>query len=438
MQNTWRFFMSVTACLWAAVICLALSQTALAQRDKKEFYLRDGDKVLFYGDSITEQHLYTNYIETFCVSRFPEKKFSFVNSGWSGDRVGGGGGGSLVTRIKRDILPHKPTVITICLGMNDAGYRNFDKSLFDTYVNQYRFLLDNLRKELPQTRITLMAPPAFDDVTRTHTFTGGYNSILQTYGQAVEQLAKEYGHLFVDLNKPMVTTITKANEIDMELAKKFIPDRVHPGPAGQLIMAATVLKAWNAPSTAVEIEINVAKNRVEKRVNATVANLQATKDKVSYTQYDMSLPWPIDRDEERNKEVLFALELTDYEKTLNVYSLKVTGLASGKYRIIADGKEIVVVTKDDLQFGLNLATVPNFPNCVLAREALRLTNESNNIYFERWRKIQFPLSRAGEPITDADALKKLTELDTQREEVLKRQRGTVRPQPLKIEITKVE
>ena len=34
-----------------------------------------------------------------------------------------------------------------------------------------------------------------------------------------------------------------------DLAAKMIPDRVHPGPAGHLLMAAALLKSWNAPAT---------------------------------------------------------------------------------------------------------------------------------------------------------------------------------------------
>ena len=36
------------------------------------FYLKDGDRVVFYGDSITDQRLYTTFTETFVVTRFPK------------------------------------------------------------------------------------------------------------------------------------------------------------------------------------------------------------------------------------------------------------------------------------------------------------------------------------------------------------------------------
>src|ERR1700674_1857971 len=91
-----------------------------------EFHVRDGDTVVFYGDSITNQRLYTVFTETFVLTRFPGMKVTFIHSGWSGDRVSGGGRGPVDVRLDRDVLAYQPTAITIMLGMNDAEYRPFD------------------------------------------------------------------------------------------------------------------------------------------------------------------------------------------------------------------------------------------------------------------------------------------------------------------------
>ena len=51
------------------VLLLAAACAATAQ---EAFALRDGDRVVFYGDSITDQRLYTTFAETFVVTRFPQ------------------------------------------------------------------------------------------------------------------------------------------------------------------------------------------------------------------------------------------------------------------------------------------------------------------------------------------------------------------------------
>src|SRR5437016_3195508 len=109
-------------------VFMGASLAAIAQ---DSFALRDGDRVVFYGDSITDQRRYTSFVETYVVTRFPKLNVSFVHSGWGGDRVNGGGGGPIDVRLWRDVLPYNPTVVTIMLGMNDGGYRAFDQKLLD-------------------------------------------------------------------------------------------------------------------------------------------------------------------------------------------------------------------------------------------------------------------------------------------------------------------
>jgi hypothetical protein len=53
--------------IWGLLLALCLSAAP-----PSGFYLHDGDRVVFYGDSITDQRLYTTFIETYVVTRFPQ------------------------------------------------------------------------------------------------------------------------------------------------------------------------------------------------------------------------------------------------------------------------------------------------------------------------------------------------------------------------------
>src|SRR5258708_26147838 len=50
-----------------------------------EFLIGSGDRVVFRGDSITEQRLYTTYIEAYALTRHPDWPLVFRNVGWGGD-----------------------------------------------------------------------------------------------------------------------------------------------------------------------------------------------------------------------------------------------------------------------------------------------------------------------------------------------------------------
>ena len=221
---------------------------ALAASAQSNFYLKDKDTVVFYGDSITDQRLYTVATEAFVLTRFPDLRVRFVHSGWGGDRVTGGGGGNIETRLKRDVFPYHPTVVTIMLGMNDGRYRRFDEDTFTTFTTGFEKILSMLNQDSPDVRLTLIEPSPYDDITRAPGFADGYNAVLVRYGQYLRELSKRTPNsITADLNAGVVEMLRKANSGDADVAKKIIPDRVHPGWAGHLIMATELLKSWNAP-----------------------------------------------------------------------------------------------------------------------------------------------------------------------------------------------
>ena len=46
--------------------------------------LQEGETLVFLGDSITHQCLYTQYVEDFFYTRYPERRLHFHNAGGSG------------------------------------------------------------------------------------------------------------------------------------------------------------------------------------------------------------------------------------------------------------------------------------------------------------------------------------------------------------------
>ena len=162
--------------------CLALALSGMAAA--QDFSLKNGDTVVFYGDSITDQRLYTTFAETYVLTRFPALRVNFVHSGWGGDRVSGGGGGPIDLRLRRDVIAYRPTVMTIMLGMNDGRYRAFDDAIFREYSSGYEKIIRDMKAALPDVRITAIEPSPYDDATRAPTFAGGYNAVLVRYSQA--------------------------------------------------------------------------------------------------------------------------------------------------------------------------------------------------------------------------------------------------------------
>src|SRR6476620_8688576 len=146
------------------LIVFAALATVCAQAQM--FGLKSGDRVVFYGDSITDGAPYTKFVEAFVRLRHPDLDVRFFNAGVGGDRVSGGWMGPIDDRLTRDLFSRKPTVITVMLGMNDGGYQPAKPEIENVYESGYRHIIDRFKKEAPNARVFLIEPSPFDDVTR--------------------------------------------------------------------------------------------------------------------------------------------------------------------------------------------------------------------------------------------------------------------------------
>lgn len=391
----------------------------------KDFYLHNGQRVLFYGDSITEQRYYTVAIETYVRTRFPNLQVKFVDSAVGGARVTGNWAVSSEDEsLQRDVFPFKPDVITIMLGMNDAEYRPFDQSVFDTYKKGYEYIIQQMQSHLPGVKIVLIEPSPWDDVTQTPSYPhnpanqpGGYNSTLLHYCKFVRQLGEEHHLKVVDFNTPMVKLREEAQKSDPTLAAKIIPGRVHPGATGELAMAQLLLEAWNAPATVTHVAIN-ASGSVQESVNTEVKDVAASGQNITWTQTDKALPYPImtlhstqwpqfPPDPFDHRPVIFwklpplegteinpvaqlVTRLTHMYEDLDSETLKVTGLTATNYALEIDGSTVGTFSKAQLAKGINLARY-NTPMMEQANKVLTLVWHRVDVRFYGWRAIQVPL-----------------------------------------------
>jgi len=414
------------AALFLAAFIGASSGAPAQAVAQKAFALREGDRVVFYGDSITDQRRYTSFVETFVVTRFPKMNITFVHSGWGGDRVSGGGGGPIDVRLWRDVVPYNPTVVTIMLGMNDGGYRAFDQKIFDDYSSGFKHIVDILKRQFPGIRITAIQPSPYDDVTKAPAFEGGYNKVLVRYGEFLREFAASEKLSLADLNTPVVAALAKANASDPAAAGRLIPDRVHPGEQATLVMAEALLESWNAPAVVTEVEIDAARKTASTHVNTRVSDLERGKG-ISWRQLDEALPMPLSF-----QEPLMALVLKscDFISSLNRQPLRVKGLAAGRYSLRIDGEAVGVFGSEQLTAGINLAELAT-PMARQAADVHNLTLQHNAIHATRWRQVQVPLQKIQSPEM-LEALRALDELEAR---LVRDQRAAAQPQMRRFELS---
>ncbi len=409
---------------------------ALPAAGADDFYLKNGDRVVFYGDSITDQRLYTVITETYVVTRYPKLDVVFVHSGWGGDRVTGGGGGPVDTRLQRDVFAYKPTVMTIMLGMNDGEYSAESEAVDKKFFDGYRHIVDATRSALPGIRITAIRPSPYDDVTHQPNFAGGYNSVMISFGKWIANYAQEAGLNVADLNTNLVQVLAKANDQNGEEARKIVPDRVHPSFAGHLIMAEELLKSWGARPvvSAVNIDISAGKAQLRSAEHAEVSALSA-EHLLEWTELDDSLPLPF-----RSWQTMWAsgplklvLASSDVADALDRQSLRVTGLRDGVYTLQIDGQAVGTFNNDQLAGGINLALLDT-PMTKQAKEVYDLTVSHCDIHNDRWRTIQVPLAEYNLPQTHPT----MESIDALEQAVVAKQHEAAQPKPHKYALVPVQ
>src|SRR5581483_4622900 len=167
------------------------AQKAEPTEPPRTFFFHNGDRVVMIGDSITEQHLHSNYVETYTVSRFPRWRLAFRNAGIGGDTSTGGN-----RRAVRDILSFKPTAVTVNFGMNDAGYQPFNPQRFEPYIAGLQGIIDQVKPT--GARIALMTTSPVEPKTTDPANMQRYNETLDRFSEGVRELAAKNHVLFVD------------------------------------------------------------------------------------------------------------------------------------------------------------------------------------------------------------------------------------------------
>jgi len=170
-----------------AVAALLIAQPPAAPK----FEIKDGDRIVWIGNTLIEREQRYGYWETALHAAFPKVNFTLRNLGWSGDTVFGEARAAFdppskgYERLVSLTLELKPTVIFVSYGTNEsfegeAGLPKFVKGL--------EKLLDALKPA--NARIVLFTPirfgksPSLTDPKPRNTMLSGYDAVIRKVGTA--------------------------------------------------------------------------------------------------------------------------------------------------------------------------------------------------------------------------------------------------------------
>ncbi|MCY2986209.1 MAG: SGNH/GDSL hydrolase family protein [Planctomycetota bacterium] len=309
-----------------------------------------GARVAIIGDSITEQKLYSKFMEAYLLACTGVPDVHVFQLGWSGEQAGG-----FAARMENDMTVFGPTVATLCYGMNDGSYQPYNDEIGKRYETNMRKILEKM-DSLGVKSVVVGSPGAVD----TNFFRPGqnmgdrpahiaYNDNLTHLRDIDRSLAKEKHLLFADVHAAMFDAMTQAQAA---LGKEYDvcgKDGFHPGNNGQLLMAFAFLKGLGVDGKIGEVNVDL------KGTNSVTNGHKLLSGSAGKLELE-STRWPFcfEGDEKSSNSTRSILPFTSFNADLNQFVLKVKGLDTAN-ATIKWGNAEKKFTREQLASGINLA-----------------------------------------------------------------------------------
>jgi len=330
---------------WIGGALLFLAAPCRAASNETGFALKDGDTVVFLGDSITAARGYTKIVELYTLMRHPEMRVRFWNAGKGGDTASGA-----VERLEKDVFAHGATVVTVAFGVNDIGWgTKADQEHKQRYLDGIRRIVTECQKR--GVRVYICSPAVLHQDPDE-----GENGFLQKMADEGMALAKSLGAGTIDISRGMREVQRKvvaanAQEKDPKnLTRLHVEDGVHLNDLGQLAMAWAMLKGLGAEADVSDAVVDAATGKAVRMTNCKISGVKKLPDGVTFVRTDAGLPM--------NLGILSALQyrFVPVPETLNGYRLTVKGLAEGRYNVRAEGRLLGTWDAKQLAEGMNIAS----------------------------------------------------------------------------------
>ena len=188
--------------------------------------------VLFIGDSVTAGgrdvsdptdlgHGYVSLMSKMISDAFPDRSFSFYNTGVPGNRAE-----QVVDRLGTDMVALAPEVTVLLIGVNDAWCRFYSERILTDaeFEASVRTILDTARSL--GSSVVMLEPYLFPDEKHSVAF-----EELDGKIRVLRRLAREYADAYVALHGAVSEEIVKREWTD------FSFDGVHPNEEGVRFIA---------------------------------------------------------------------------------------------------------------------------------------------------------------------------------------------------------
>jgi isoamyl acetate esterase len=202
----------------------------------EQFVLRNSDRIIFLGDSITKQGVkptgYVALIKDSLTKKFPS--IEIIGAGISGNKIP-----NLQARVDTDVIAKKPTIVFIYIGINDV-WRWFKSESSGTPKDKYKAGLKEIinKMKLAGARVILCTPSVIGEKSDG---TNEPDAMLDEYSGISRRIAKEMNIELCDLRNAFLSYLKTHNPNNVEKGILTV-DKVHLNDEGNRFVAQEMLK----------------------------------------------------------------------------------------------------------------------------------------------------------------------------------------------------
>jgi lysophospholipase L1-like esterase len=316
---------------------------AVGSTVRADSLLQPNDLVAIAGDSITQQQIYSVFIEDYLLMCQPVPNVGTLQFGSNG-----AGAYVLGSRTPNDLSYFHPTVVTMLFGMNDGQYKPLNDERADGFKKGTLSSIEAVKKI--GVRVVVVSSPTCVD-WMDHKGRDMYNQTLGSFGDFARQIAQDEKVTFTDTHGIMASVIAKG-EAATSPAYYLGGDGTHQGPAGHLVMAYAMLKGFGCDGAVGTITVDLKANQAQGTPGQKIVSVKDGVVQIESTRYPFCFTG--DPAKTDTTTTLDVVKYLPFNEDLNRYLLVVHGLTTARAKVTWGG-----VTQEfaaaDLEKGINLA-----------------------------------------------------------------------------------
>ena len=214
-----------------------------------DFWIKDGERMLMIGDSITCAgrrstdapfgHGYMRMFVELVTARYPERNIEWLNRGVGGNTVQ-----HLRDRWNEDVLDLKPDKMSLKIGINDINKHLLgmpDAVDPDNFAKLFDELLDLTKRELGIPMVLITPFYISTDRTGGQSYRSKLLALLPRYIETVENMSAKYGAKLLRTHEIFQDQL-KHRDADVFIQGAIAADAIHPNHAGYMLIADSLFK----------------------------------------------------------------------------------------------------------------------------------------------------------------------------------------------------